>query len=401
MPVYRDKRSGQWRFRKVVQLPDGERVRIAGTPPINTKVAAEAAERSQIERLLRPEVVGPATEPDPEPAARVPTLREYADAFLVGYLPDQKPRERMSKRQILTGHLIPMFGAQRLDAIRQSDVDAFVAHELKRGITRKTVNNRLAVLSSLLRYAAENEIIALPSLRLNLPRKGAPKAPPILPVPVEDVPRLVAAADDRYQIAILLASEAGLRIGEILGLQWTDLIDGVIRVRRAVDSMGNVGEPKHDKHRDVPISPRLQAALVGAPRRGVWVVPRLDGGMMSYWAARDGVADVYARAGVTIPPSDTGERMPWHSLRHTFGTTCAARGVPIGTLRELMGHADVATTLRYVAVSGRDKVDAIERAFGISWQQGGNTTPDPDPRSPISVEELTRPLRDSNPFQPK
>jgi hypothetical protein len=35
------------------------------------------------------------------------------------------------------------------------------------------------------------------------------------------------------------------------------------------------------------------------------------------------------RSGVTIPVSETGETMPWHSLRHSFGTECAVRGVPL------------------------------------------------------------------------
>ena len=49
--------------------------------------------------------------------------------------------------------------------------------------------------------------------------------------------------------------------------------------------------------------------------------------------------------------SETGATMPWHSLRHTFGTELAARGVPIPTIKELMGHADVKTTMCYVTVT--------------------------------------------------
>jgi integrase len=45
-----------------------------------------------------------------------------------------------------------------------------------------------------------------------------------------------------------------LRIGEILGLQWGDLQAGELKVRRAVDTAGNVGLAKHDKTREVPLS---------------------------------------------------------------------------------------------------------------------------------------------------
>ena len=51
MPVYRDHRDGRWRYRKVVRLPDGRRVKVNGTPIVNTKAAAEAAEREDIARV--------------------------------------------------------------------------------------------------------------------------------------------------------------------------------------------------------------------------------------------------------------------------------------------------------------------------------------------------------------
>jgi site-specific recombinase XerD len=52
-----------------------------------------------------------------------------------------------------------------------------------------------------------------------------------------------------------------------------------------------------------------------------------------------------------VPKSETGRTMPRHSLRHTFGTECGARGVPVPTIKELMGHSDIKTTMRYVTVT--------------------------------------------------
>lgn len=385
MPAYRDNRTGAWRYRKWVRLPSGNRIRITGTPATDTKAAAEHAERTHIDRVMNPDRAHAETTAAPATKERVPTIDDYADEFMDGYLPDQKPSERKSKQQILDGHIVPALGHLRLDAIRQSDVDAFVTRELKRGMVRKTVNNRLAVLSSLLKYAHENKLIAKPTIRCHLKRKGAAKDAPIVAVAPEDVAKLIAATtDERYRVAVLFAAEAGLRIGEILGMQWGDIKDGELKVRRAVDSAGNVGLPKHDKTRDVPLSPALARELQRMPRRGLWIVSRLDGDMLTYWGALDAIRDLYARAGVTIPVSETGERRPWHSLRHTFGTECAARGVPITTLQELMGHEDVATTRRYVTVTKEHKRDAIALAFG---QQAGNVLPEKGARSKSSTSK--------------
>jgi len=119
-------------------------------------VAAESAEREHIERVLHPERVR-ATQPAvSERKKEVPTLREYAVPFLDGYLPGQKPGVLKHKTQIVHTHLIPFFGDMRLDEIRQSDVDAFARIELRR-CARKTVNNRLAVLSTLIKYVTGNK----------------------------------------------------------------------------------------------------------------------------------------------------------------------------------------------------------------------------------------------------
>jgi len=94
---------------------------------------------------------------------------------------------------------------------------------------------------------------------------------------------------------------------------------------------------------------------------------------------------LYKRAGVVVPRSETGKTMPFHSLRHSFGTECARRGVPVMTLRDLMGHADASTTQRYVTVTSADKHNAIERAFG---QQVGNMLPKRAEDPEILVEKL-------------
>ena len=156
----------------------------------------------------------------------------------------------------------------------------------------------------------------------------------------------------------MLACEAGLRCGEIRGAQWTDVRDGQITIRRALDKeTGEVISPKHDKVRTVPLSPRVIAALAGLPRRGLWIVSKPDGAAMNYYEICRTMRAVYKRAKVTSPPA------PLHCLRHTFGTVMARR-VPLGVLRTLMGHESIETTMRYVDVSDADKRDAIANVFG-------------------------------------
>ena len=151
MPAYRDRRSGVWRYRKRIRLPDGSRPRIEGTPSLNTKLAAEKAERAHIERALRGEPINPPKE--------VPTFAEFAETFMATYArSNNKPSEYEGKRSILTRHLLPAFGPRRLEEITGKDIEDLKARLLDAKRSAKRINNVLNVLSKILRYAAEIEL---------------------------------------------------------------------------------------------------------------------------------------------------------------------------------------------------------------------------------------------------
>ena len=71
--------------------------------------------------------------------------------------------------------------------------------------------------------------------------------------------------------------------------------------------------------------------------------------------------------------SESGVTMPWHSLRHTFGTEAAAQNVPLPVIKELMGHGDIKTTMRYVTVTTSQLFAGIAQAFGTERQTVGKT----------------------------
>lgn len=378
MPSYRDPRDGRWRYRARVVLPTGKHKRISGSAPNanNTQKAADNAERLHVLRLTVPGAIAdaPTMIAVSEPKKEIPTVKEFAERFMDEYLPRQKPTERKSKRRILDnkkGGLIKFFGGMRLDEIDQGHVNSYVR---SLGVSAKTVNNRLTVLSTMLRYAHDLKLIAEPDLNFKIDTMDSE----IVAVPADDVTKLIAACtDDRYRVAILLASEAGLRIGEIRGVQWTDVKNGRVTIRRALDPECNITPPKHNKSRTVPLSPALLDALKSLKRRGIWIVGKLDGDSIGYWTILEAVKEIYARAGVDVPKSETGRTMPWHSLRHTFGTELVARGVPLPWIKELMGHEDIDTTMRYVTVGEAQLDAAIEQAFGDAGQSMANTSQEP------------------------
>ena len=86
-------------------------------------------------------------------AKEVPTLKEFAPRLIDGYVKanQHKPSGIASKEAILRLHLLPRFGARRLDEIATEDVQRLKATLVKK--SGKTVNNILSVLNVLLKTA--------------------------------------------------------------------------------------------------------------------------------------------------------------------------------------------------------------------------------------------------------
>jgi integrase len=365
MPVRRDKRTGAWIFQVTVKRPDGTKARLFGTPGIpgpyhdlaRTQAGAKEAERKAIaEAMLGKPLVAVAKATEEAPKTKENTIREHSVTFLEKYKPESKPAAKRD-RQASVSSLLPHFGDMTIEQLKQTDVDTFVASELKRKAARKSINNRLACLSSLIKYATGERC----TLRLHIGGADAE----IHAVDPADVERLLDACnDDRERAIILLAYESGLRAGEIRGLMYSDQRNGQLTIRRALDKETNEAiTPKHDKVRTVPLSPRVTEVLAKLPRRGLWVVSRDDGGALGYWPMLEIVRAIYTRAEVTVPESETGRAMPMHALRHSHGTVMAKR-VPLPVLQKLLGHSEIETTMRYVDVSEADKREAIAAVFG-------------------------------------
>src|SRR5450432_1097622 len=217
MPAYRDRRSGGWRYRKRIRLPDGSRPRIEGTPSLNTKLAAEAAERAHIERLLRGE---------PPERKEAPRFEEFAVDFLNISRAKNKPSEIDSKESILRVHLTPAFGKRRLDQIRYAEVQDYAARKAAK-LKPKSVNNHLTVLRRLLVVAKKRGLIeAVPEFEwLKVPR------PDFDFLTFEEAGRLLAAVEPGWRCMVITAMKTGLRQGELIALQWQDidLVAGLLR----------------------------------------------------------------------------------------------------------------------------------------------------------------------------
>lgn len=354
MAAYRDHRDGRWRYRRSVRLPNGKRVRITGTPTIDTRAAAVEAEHAHVERTLNPK--------KDKSNKEVPTLNAWWETFRETYVKaNNKPSEQIAKECLFKHHLLPAFGRRRLDDIGTTDIERLKAEKLASGLAPKTVNNMLTCLGKALRYAAECEVIE------KIPRIRFVK---VFEKPVDfldfgEYARLIDTQKDHGEAlaAILLGGDAGLRQGEIRALQWgdLDLEAGRIFVQRT-DYRGYIGSPKGGRVRRLPMTDRLRRALKAIRHlRGPWVFSDADGKMLSRTEIDTVLRHAYKRAKLRA--------IGWHTMRHTFCSHLAMRGVPVRTIQELAGHASITTTMRYMHLT-QSAVDEAVRVLesGSSWR---------------------------------
>jgi len=149
----------------------------------------------------------------------------------------------------------------------------------------------------------------------------------------EEVQKLLEAAPSlRWKALISLGVTTGMRRGEMLALRWkdVDLEDGTSWVRNTPDH-----HTKSGKNRTLGLRPHVCELLGHFPRNGPYVSHTKDGNPMRNNVQRD-FGRIVEKAGI--------DRCTLHDLRRTFISHLAMAGVNASVVKELAGHASIATT---------------------------------------------------------
>ena len=365
--------DGRWRYRVVVDLPNGEQTRISGSAPRhnNNKDAAKQGEKDHILRAL-----AEAEAAMKAPPKEVPTVEEFSKIYLEVSKLTNKPSSVDTKEMMLRVHIVPRLGDLKLDAVTYAVLEDFkialgktpVANAEKlhgvakraendntrRTLSSKTINNCLTVLRRMLVIAYKRGLIdKVPEVEWLKTAK-----PEFDFFDFDEAERLVAAADGEWRAMILVALRTGMRQGELLALRWedVDLVAGRITVRQNV-VWGHIGTPKSGKGREIALGDEVLDALKKHRHlRGPLVFCRMDGVMMNSGEIKWPLWRACKRAGL--------RRICWHVLRHTFASHLVMRGAPLKAVQELLGHATIMMTMRYAHLAPEIARDAVRLLDG-------------------------------------
>lgn len=338
--------------------------------PENSRAGALAYEASLRQKLARGESIDRPT----ETTAPKQTFEQFAWKWFEVYaVPNNKFSEQKMKRSHLNCSLVPFFGKMQLENITEQHVELFKAKCLGRGLAKKTINNHLAVFSKCITTAYD-----WLKLEGRPPRVVWLKCPPSRYdyLSLDECALLHSSAEGLIREMILTALRTGMRLGELIGLQWSS-IDWQNRTITVQYSMcyykRDLVSPKNNRSRIIPIDVDLYEMLLSRKKDTGFVFTNAKNKPLEGRSLLNGLKQVAAKAGL--------RKIGWHTLRHTFATHVAT-GAPLHVLKSLLGHSNISTTMRYAHVAPsamRSAIDALNpkttvnpafgQPVGNHWQE--------------------------------
>ena len=295
---------------------------------------------------------------------------------------DRKDTTKDAYRALSNKHIrLAPIGQMELARLRASHVETLMSELKDKGLAESTVRNLYAVLNAILEGAKRDGLIA------KNPITGNVKRPKVTPREAEFLEAsqvrelLAAASNSRYSSALELIAGTGIRRGEALALDWSnvDLAKGVIKIRWTLSRSG--GELKRtppktaNSRREIPVTDGMRDLLKKQRKRQI--TERLAAG--NQW--KDSGLVFTTEFGTAVDPRNllraltvvadkvglTGIGI--HTLRHSVATAMLEGGVPIHVVSRHLGHSSVAITGDiYGHVSDTRQLEAmnvVSAAFGV------------------------------------
>ena len=283
--------------------------------------------------------------------------KDWLNEWLEYYVkPTAKNRTYCKYKQVAQDRLLPALGGYELSDLTASILQRFTVSLAEENLAANTVNTFLSVLKSSLRRAVTLGIVDREyTSSIVRPKLRERKIECLSKDEQRKIEDYILTKNKPKLFGILLCLYTGLRIGELLALQWgdIDLQKGTISVTKTCrDDWENgryvkiVEPPKTDySQRIIPVPRQLIPKLKELRKKS-------DGNYVISAKSEYG-AEVrsYQRSFELLLNKLKIQHRGFHSLRHTFATRALECGMDVKTLSEILGHADASITLKRYARS--------------------------------------------------
>lgn len=290
------------------------------------------------------------------------TYRQLYEIWLETYRLTVKDSTLRKTEQMFRDHILPFFGSYLIEDIRPLDCQRF-ANEQARKLAR--ADGHFIYMSKVLDFAVKNDLLRKnPAADVTKPkrkRQTGSHGREINFYTKDQLKEFLRLAEERlspmwYAFFRLLAY-TGMRRGEALALQWSDLEGNIIHVRRTVtrnaDGAYLSDTPKTDKsNRDILIDDEMLRTLNALERTSPFIFPNEKG---NFSPESQPVRQLHK----VVEGTDLPYISP-HGLRHTHCSLLFSAGASIPEVQDRLGHSDVKTTIEiYNHVYPQDKERAL------------------------------------------
>jgi integrase len=288
----------------------------------------------------------------------------------------------------LRRHIVPAIGRVKLAKLNPAHVQGLYAAKLREGLKPSSVRYMHSVLRRSLEQAVRWNLIPRNQAAIvDPPKVWKEEIKPLDPEQARAFLRAAGEAGDRYEALYVLSLAAGLRMGEALGLKWSDvdLAGGSLRVNRQLQRMrreedaGKPGrlvfsEPKNASRRTVDLPQRALAVLKRHRKRQLEVKLKAgsayeDSGLV-FTTAKGTPLDAQNVVNRHFKPLLKLAGLPdirWHDLRHSCFTLLLSRGAHPKFVQHLAGHASIQLTLNryshWMPTMGKHTASAMDEAL--------------------------------------
>ena len=297
---------------------------------------------------------------------------EWLNIWLDNYVkPSAKERTYIRYEQLIRTHIAPKIGERDINDLTPIVLQTFVTELLSsgngktgKGLSASTVNSIISLLQSSLRAA--HLLGYAEDYSANTIKRPKLKERKIECFTLAEQKKIEAAVFDSKKtktFGIVLCLYTGLRIGELIALQWKDidLQKGLLTVSHSCHDTKNglvFDEPKTAASRRViPLPKQLLPKLKSIKKNGKSdFVASAGGNAVSVRS--------YQRSFELLLKKLRIAHRGFHSLRHTFATRALECGMDVKTLAEILGHKNPTVTLNCYAHSLLEHKTAMMNRLG-------------------------------------